>query len=166
MPAGSSGQGPSRRQRFELPTDTIAPGRSQPKRVPPTRRSTHSQLLRRIALGVATFGIVLVAVSFCYGLIVSPAFQTVSLENGTTAAIALLIGCFALPQEQRLALTPRNNLLICLAVIAITPWTYQLGNRWADAGKDLAPGVNFIFEVLLAVGLYRLASQRQASRDA
>lgn len=162
MSAGSPGPSPSRedRQRFNLPADDIAPGRSQPKRVPPPHRDGNSQLLRRIARGIATFVIALTVASISYGLIVSPAFRSLSFENGTTAAVALLIGCFTLPATQRLALTPRGNLFVCLALLAITPWTYQLGNRLEDAGMDLATGVNFIFEILLAVGLYRLAARR------
>lgn len=162
MSAGSPGSSPPRedRQRFTLPASDIAPGRSQPKRVPPPRRDGNPQLLRRIAMGVATFVIALAIVSISYGLVVSAAFRSLSFENGTTAAIALLIGCFTLPAAQRLALTPRGNLFVCLAVLAITPWTYQLGNRLEETGMDLATGVNFIFEVLLAIGLYRWAARR------
>lgn len=75
--------------------------------------------------------------------------------------MALLIGCFALPADHRISLAPRSNLLVCLTVVAITPWTYQLGNRLEDAGMDLATGFNFVFEVLLAVALYRLAARRE-----
>jgi len=153
------------RQRFTLPEDDIPAGRSQPKRVPPPRRDTNRQLLRRIARGIATFGFSLVAVSVIYGVVVSPDFRGISIENGTTAAIALLIGHFALPQMQRIALDPRKNLFVCLAVLAITPWTYQLGNRMSDAGVDLATGFNFIFEILLAGGLYRLAARRAPSQS-
>ena len=169
MPAGSPGQPPdgSDRQRFTLPKDAIPVGRSQPKRVPPRRDGdANSQLLRRIAWGVATFGVALVSVSLIYGVIVSPDFRSVSIENGTTAAVALLIGCFALPAAQRRALDPRKNLFVCLAVLAITPWTYQLGNSWEDAGMDLATGFNFIFEILLAAGFYRLAARRPATQPA
>lgn len=159
MTAGRSGQSPSGddRQRFELPDSDIEPGRSQPKRLPP-RRDGNSNIARRIAWSVAAFAISLGAVSVVYGPLVSADFRSVSLENGTTAAMALLIGCFALPAERRAALSPRSNLLVCLAVVAITPWTYQLGNRLEDAGMDLATGFNFVFEVLLAVVLYRVAA--------
>lgn len=162
MPTGSSGETSPRndRQRFALPEDDVAPGRSQPKRTPPPRRDANSQLLRRIAWGVATFGISLTVVSFGYGLLFSPAFQGVSFENGTTAAIALLIGCFTLPAAQRTALNPQQHLLTCFVVLAITPWTYQLGNRLEDSGMDLATGFNFIFEVLSAVVAYRLVARR------
>lgn len=162
MTAGLSGKSPSRddRQRFALPEDDIAPGRSQPKRVPPARRDANPQLIRRIAWGVATFAISLTSVSAIYGLIVSPAFRSVSLENGTTAAMALLIGCFALPAPQRKALTPRAHLLVCTGILAITPWTYQWGNHLDAAGVDLATGFNFVFEIALAAAAYRLVARR------
>lgn len=160
MAAGSPGQPPSGeiRQRFDLPKDAIAPGRSQPKRVPPKRHQGGWGLARRIALATATFAIALGLVSTLYGLLITPDFGSLSFENGTTAAVALLIGCFALPSAQRIALSPRRNLGVCLAVIAVTPWTYQLGNRLEDAGMDLATGFNFLFEIALAVALYRLAA--------
>ena len=166
MPAGSPGSPSSRqdRQRYTLPADDIAPGRSQPKRVPPTRRDGNSQLLRGIAKGIATFIIALTVVSISYGWIVSPAFRSLSFENGTTAAVALLIGCFTLPVTQRLSLTPRANLFVCLTLLAVTPWTYQLGNRLEETGMDLATGINFIFEILLAIGLYRLAARRSIAQ--
>ena len=169
MPAGSTGHTPdgNDRQRFTLPNDAIPAGRSQPKRVPPSRdRNDNPPLLRIIARGVATFGIALVTVSVIYGVLVSPDFRSICLENGSTAAIALLIGCFSLPAAKRVMLDPRKNLIVCLAVLAITPWTYQLGNRWENAGVDLATGFNFIFEILLAAALYRLAARRIASHPA
>lgn len=167
MTAGSPGPSSSRddRQRFALPEENIAPGRSQPKRLPPTRREGDPQLIRRIAWGVAAFGFALVIVSILYGLLVSDDFRSVSIENGTTAAIALLIGCFALPAAKRTALEPQRHFLVCLVVVAITPWTYQLGNRLEDSGMDLATGFNFVFEVLLAVVLYRLAASRTQKRQ-
>ena len=162
MAAGSPGQPPSGdiRQRFDLPDEAIAPGRSQPKRLPPKRYQGGLRLARRIALGAATFAVALGIVSTLYGLLVAPDFGSLSFENGTTAAVALLIGCFALPSAQRIALSPRRNLWVCLAVIALTPWTYQLGNRLEDAGMDLATGFNFLFEIALAVVLYRLAARQ------
>ena len=149
---------PHASDRFRLPSGALEKGRSQPKRTPPKRRSSNPQLLRRLALGLATFLVALGFVAVIYGIAVSASFRDVTLENGTTAAIALLIGCFTLPLPQRLNLKPKVNLLICLLVLAITPWTYQLGNQQEAAGMDLATGFNFIFEVFLAVVLYRLAA--------
>jgi hypothetical protein len=146
-------------QRFALPDNDIAPGRSQPKRVPPPRRDGNPHLIRRIAWGVATFAVSLAVATAFYRLSVSPAFGNVCLENGSTAAIALLIGCFSLSSAQRLGLEPRQHLFVSLAVLAITPWSYQLGNRLVDTGTDLATGFNFVFEILLAAVLYRLASR-------
>ena len=162
MTAGSPGQPSSGeiRQRFDLPEEAIAPGRSQPKRLPPKRHQGGLGLARRIALSVATFAIALGLVSTLYGMLVTPDFGSLSFENGTTAAVALLIGCFALPSAQRIALSPRRNLLVCLTVIALTPWTYQLGNRLEDSGMDLATGFNFLFEIALAVVLYRFAARQ------
>lgn len=164
MSAGPSGPSSTResRSRFTLPDAPIEAGRSQPKRLPPKRRAGDGALIRRIAWGVAAFGAALMIVSTAYGLLVSPEFGSLSFENGTTAAIGLLIGCFTLPAAQRLALDRRRNLLVCMAVVAITPWTYQLGNRLEAAGMDLATGFNFVFEILLAVVLYRLAASRPA----
>lgn len=166
MTAGSPGQPPSGeiRQRFDLPSDTIAPGRSQPKRLPPKRYQGGLGLARRIALAVATFAVALGLVSALYGQFISSDFGSLSFENGTTAAVALLIGCFTLPSAQRIALSQRRNLGVCLAVIAVTPWTYQLGNRLEDAGMDLATGFNFLFEIALAVALYRLAAWQPKHR--
>ena len=48
----------------------------------------------------------------------------------------------------------------CLTVIALTPWSYQLGNRLEDSGMDLATGFNFLFEIELAVVLYRFAARQ------
>ncbi len=149
---------PHASDRFRLPSGALEKGRSQPKRTPPKRRSDNPQLLRRLALGLATFLIALGLVAVVYGVVISAPFRDLTLENGTTAAIALLIGCFTLPLPQRLNLKPKVNLLICLLVLAITPWTYQLGNQKEAAGMDLATGFNFIFEVFLAVVLYRLAA--------
>lgn len=145
--------------RFDLPATDVPPGRSQPKRVPPPRRQGDSRALQRAALGVATFVVSLILISLFYGVVVSPAFRDVAFENGTTAAVALLIGCFTLSADQRRALPAKCNLLICLTVLAVTPWTYQTGNRLEDAGMDLATGVNFLFEIVLAVVLYRFAAR-------
>lgn len=161
MPSGSEGSPETRFEapRFQLPVGKIAPGQSQPKRVPPKRRGTNPRLVQRIALGVATFAISLTLVAIVYRFGVSPVFGDVALENGTTAAVALLIGYFALPALQQRRLNPRTHLGVCLTVLAITPWTYQLGNQLETSGMDLATGFNFIFEVLLAVSLYRLAAR-------
>lgn len=106
------------------------------KRTPPKRRSDNPQLVRRLALGLATFLIALETwLRRCTVSLFLPPFRDLTLENGTTAAIALLIGALRSrfrndkPQTQ-------VNLLICLLVLAITPWTYQLGNQ--AAGMDLA----------------------------
>lgn len=149
---------PHASERFRLPSGALEQGRSQPKRTPPKRRSDNPQLVRRLALGLATFLVALGLVAVVYGVAISASFRDVTLENGTTAAIALLIGCFTLPLPQRLNLKPQVNLLVCLVVLAVTPWTYQLGNQQEAAGLDLATGFNFVFEVLLAVVLYRLAA--------
>ena len=145
-------------QRFRLPSGNIEYGRSQPKRTAPKRHKSQ-QLLKRLALGVATFLVSLGLVAFVYGVVVSPVFRDLTLENGTTAAVALLIGCFTLPLSKRLALSRQRNLLVCIALLAITPWTYQLGNQQELAGMELAPGFNFVFEILLAVLLYRLVAR-------
>lgn len=162
MSSGSTGSPETRTDaaRFELPEGNIGPGRSQPKRTPPKRRDGNSQLVQRVALGVATFGASLAIVGLIYRFTLSPAFGDVAFENGTTAAIALLIGCFALPAGQRQALGSRAHLIVCLSVLAITPWTYQLGNQLESAGMDLATGFNFVFEVLLAAVLYRVAARK------
>lgn len=162
MTAGSPGPSPTRdeRSRFALPDAPIETGRSQPKRLPPPRRDGSLGLVRRIALGVATFAVALVTVSVTYGLVVSENFGGLSVENGVTAAIALLIGYFALSAAQRQTLNQRRHLGVSIAVTAITPWTYQLGNRLENAGMDLAPGFNFLFEVILAIALYRLAARQ------
>ncbi len=149
--AGTSG-------RFRLPSGTLEKGRSQPKRTAPKRHSKDPKLARRLAQGVATFLVALGVVAVFYGVAVSPAFRSLTLENGATAAMALLIGCFTLPQTKRLELRPRINLLVCLTVLAVTPWTYQLGNEKEATGMDLATGFNFLFEIFLAVLLYRLAA--------
>lgn len=151
---------PPQPDRFDLPPSDVPAGRTQPKRMPPPRRSNSGRLLQRAALGGATFIVALTLVSLLYGILVTPTFRGVAFENGTTAAIALLIGCFTLSAAQRHALPDRHNLLICLIVVAVTPWTYQLGNQLADAGMDLATGMNFLFEIVLAVVLYRLAARR------
>lgn len=160
MTQPEAGNGPAEdgQQRFRLPSGNIEYGRSQPKRVAPKRSDSKQQVVKRLALGLATFLVSLGLVAGIYGLAVSPGFRELVLENGTTAAVALLIGCFTLPLPKRLALSPQRNLLVCLVVLAITPWTYQLGNQQELAGIDLAPGFNFVFEILLAVLLYRLAS--------
>lgn len=153
-----NGSAENSNQRFRLPSGNIEQGRSQPKRSAPKRQGSQQQLLRRLALGLATFLISLGLVAVIYGFAISPAFGELTLENGTTAAVALLIGCFTLPLAKRLTLSPQRNLMVCVAVLAITPWTYQLGNQKELAGMDLATGFNFVFEILLAVLLYRLAS--------
>lgn len=122
--------------------------------------------MRSLALGLATFLVALGVVAMIYGVIVSASFRDLTLENGTTAAVALLIGCFTLPLPQRLNLRPNANLFVCLVMLAVTPWTYQLGNQKEAAGMDLATGFNFVFEVFLAVVLYRLAARCSArTRD-
>lgn len=167
MSSGPSGEPLARssNHRFELPSGEIEVGRSRPKRIPPPRSNGNANFLYRAAFGVATFAITLVIVALIYGFTVSVVFRDVALENGTTAAVALLIGCFALPTSQRLKLSQRLNALVCFIVIAITPWTYQLGNRMEEAGTDLATGFNFIFEILLAVFLYRLTAHVQRSSE-
>ena len=156
-PEAGNGSVIDKNERFRLPSGNIEYGRSQPKRKAPKRRESQ-QLLKRLALGLATFLVSLVMVAIVYGVAVSSEFRDLTLENGTTAAVALLIGCFTLPLATRLTLSRQTNLLICIAVLAITPWTYQLGNQQELAGMDLAPGFNFVFEILLAVLLYRIAS--------
>lgn len=151
-------------RRFDLPSGNIEQGRSQPKRTSPKRSGPEQHLIRRLALGFATYLISLGIVAIVYGFVVSPAFRDLTLENGPTAAVALLIGCFTLPGAKRLSLSPKANLLVCLALLAITPWTYQLGNQQELAGIDLAPGFNFVFEILLGVVLYRLASRTPAKQ--
>lgn len=157
-PEAGNGSVSNSSERFRLPSGKIEHGRSQPKRTAPKRRESQ-QLLKRLALGLATFLVSLGAVALVYGLFVSPAFRDLTLENGTTAAVALLIGCFTLPLAKRLALTRQKNLLVCIVVLAITPWTYQLGNQQELAGMDLAPGLNFVFEILLAALLYQLVAR-------
>ncbi len=169
MTAESSGQLPSRddRQRFALPADDVAPGRSQPKRKPPPRRDGNPQLLHRVARGVATFGISLALVTISYRLLVSKDFAEAVFENGaTTASVALLIGCFALPITRRKALKVKQHLVACLATLAITPWPYVFSNRLNDSGSWMAPGFNFIAEIFLAVIVYRLIARRQAATRA
>ncbi len=156
-PEASNGSVIDNNERFRLPSGDIEYGRSQPKRTAPKRRESQ-QLLKRLALGLATFIVSLGLVALIYGVVVSPEFRDLTLENGTTAAVALLIGCFTLPPTKRLALSREKNLLVCIALLAITPWTYQLGNQQELAGIELAPGFNFVFEILLAVLLYRIAS--------
>lgn len=159
MTPPEAGNGPfiDKSERFRLPSGNIEHGRSQPKRTAPKRRKSQ-QLFKRLALGLATFLVSLGVVAVVHSVVVSPEFRDLTLENGTTAAVALLIGCFTLPIEKRLTLSRHKNLLVCIAVLAITPWTYQLGNQKELAGMDLAPGFNFVFEILLAVLLYRIAS--------
>ena len=165
MSPGSAGSTETRAQtpRFELPVGEMDPKRSQPKRIAPKRRDANPQLIQRVALGVATFGISLALVGLVYRFTVSPLFSDVAFENGTTAAVALLIGCFALPTAQRLQLNLRAHLLVCLTVLAVTPWTYQLVNQLEAGGMDLSTGFNFLFEVLLAVLLYRFAGRTRRS---
>jgi len=146
--------GPS--ERFRLPDGALEKGRSQPKRTPPKKPLSDPQLLKRIALGLATFFVALGLVAIVNGLMVSADFRDLTLENAPTAAIALLIGCFTLSLEKRLALRPSVHLVVCLLVLSITPWTYQLGNQEEAAGMDLATGFNFLFEIFLAVTLYHL----------
>lgn len=162
---GSDGSPYESSQRFKLPSGNIEQGRSQPKRISPKRRGSQKHLVRRLALGFATFVVSLSLVATVYGFVVSPAFRALTLENGTTAAVALLIGCFTLPLARRQALHPQANLLVCIALLAITPWSYQLGNQQELAGMDLAPGFNFVFEVALAIVLYRLASRTVAKPE-
>lgn len=154
----ANGSAESTQQRFRLPSGNIEHGRSQPKRTAPKRRGSQ-QLLRRLALGLSAFIVSLGMVAIVYGVTISASFRDLTLENGTTAAVALLIGCFTLPPNRRLNISPRRNVLVCLAVLAITPWTYQLGNQQELAGMDLAPGFNFVFEIFLAVLLYRIAGR-------
>jgi cation transport ATPase len=156
-PEAGNGSVTDSNERFRLPSGDIEHGRSQPKRTAPRRRESQ-QLLKRLALGLATFIVSLGLVALFYGVVVSPEFRGLTLENGTTAAVALLIGCFTLPSAKRIALNRQVNLLVCIALLAITPWTYQLGNEKELAGMSLAPGFNFVFEILLAVTLYRIAS--------
>jgi len=163
MTAESSGKGLSRddRQRFALPADDVEPGRSQPKRQPPPRREGSRRLVHRLAWGVATFGISLTLVSVGYRLLVSESFADIAFENGaTTGAVALLIGYFSLPNTRRNALDPRRNLTACVLILAATPWSYALSNNLNDAGNWMAPGLNFIFEIALAAGLYQLIARR------
>lgn len=162
VPSGDCSTGTS--ERFRLPSGALEKGRSQPKPTAPKRRNTDPKFARRLAQGVATFLVALGVVAVFYGATVSPAFRSLTLENGATAAMALLIGCFTLPQPKRLELRPRTNLLVCLIVLAVTPWTYQLGNEKEAAGMDLATGFNFLFEVFLAVLLYRLAATMKPRR--
>lgn len=165
QPVGGSGGTPeAASQRYRLPTGSIEQGRSQPKRSSPKRGGSNKQLVRRLAVGVTTFFLSLGLVAIIYGVTVTPAFRALTLENGTTAAIALLIGSFTLPPARRLALSSRANLFVCLTLLAATPWTYQLGNQQELAGVDLAPGFNFVFEVLLAILLYRFASSVRLAR--
>lgn len=154
---------PPRSARFDLPVGELSPGRSQPKRTPPKRRDTNAHLLRRAAMGAATFAVSLAITTVAYRLLVSPDFGDAALENGTTAAIALLIGCFTLPTGRRRDLPLMSNLLVCLLFLALTPWAYQLGNDMDARGNDLANGFNFLFEVLLAVVMYRLAARFSAN---
>jgi hypothetical protein len=51
-----------------------------------------------------------------------------------------------------------------MVLLAVTPWTYQLGNQQELAGMELAPGFNFVFEILLAVVLYRLATNARLTQ--
>lgn len=158
-PAPDQAQATNQGHRFELPQGDIALGRSQPKRAAPRRNGANQQMLRRVALGIATFAISLAVVGIAYRVFISNEFSQMVIENGTTSAIALLIGCFSLPASRRQQLGLQQNLLVCLSILAITPWTYQWGNRWADNGVDLATGFNFMFEVALAIVAYRLASR-------
>lgn len=163
MTAESSGRASAHddRQRFALPAGNIAPGRSQPKRKLPQRRAGNPQLLQRIASGIAAFGVALALVTIGYALLISPPFAEVVFENGaTTAAVALLIGCFALPAARRMALNTKHHLAACIAVLTVTPWVYDLSNQMNDAGAWIAPGLNFVFEILLAVLIYRLIARR------
>ena len=156
---GETGLSPSRNTRFDLPAGELALGRSQPKRTPPKRRDTNAHLLRRAAMGAATFAISLGVTILSYRFLISPEFGDVALENGPTAAMALLIGCFTLPTNRRRDLPATFNLLVCLVFLALTPWTYQLGNELDARGSDLANGFNFLFEIILAVVMYRLAAR-------
>ena len=168
MTAESSGRASAHddRQRFALPVGKIALGRSQPKRKPPQRRTGNPQLLQRIASGVAAFGVALVLVSIGYALLISMPFAEVVFENGaTTAAVALLIGCFALPAARRVALNTKQHLAACIAVLTLTPWAYDLSNQMNDAGAWIAPGLNFVFEILLAVLIYRLIARRSLATE-
>lgn len=160
--AHSEGSPPAR---FDLPSSDVAPGRSQPKRSPPKRRVRDPRLLRRIALSVAIFLISLALVTGLYHVLVSAVFGGIALENGTTAAVALLIGCFTLPTAQRKTLTSQQHLIVCLVLLATTPWTYQYANQLDDAGVDLANGFNFLFEILFAVVLYQLTRRWQPAAD-
>ena len=166
MTAESSGRAAAHddRQRFALPAGDTAAGRSQPKRRPPHRRAGNPQVLHRVAKGVATFGISLVLVASGYALMVSKAFAEVVFENGaSTAAVALLIGCFALPSSRRIALDTRQHLAACVILLATTPWTFELGNQMNDAGIWIAPGLNFVLEILLAIVIYRRLARRSVA---
>ena len=163
MAVASSGKPSSRddRQRYALPADDVAPGRSQPKRQPPPRRRGNPQLLHRVARGVATFAISLGLVTLSYRLLVSKPFAEVVFENGaTTASVALLIGCFALPAVRRKELSTKQHVVACLVILATTPWAYLLSNNLNDTGFWMAPGFNFIFEILLSAMIYRLIARR------
>jgi hypothetical protein len=144
-----SGDGPS--DRFRLPSGRLEQGRSQPKRTPPKKNVPEPQILKRIALGVATFLVALGTVALLNGLFISADFRDLTYENAPTAAISLLIGYFSLNPGARRTIRPQINLLVCLIVLGFTPWTYQLGNQKEAAGMDLATGFNFMFEVALAV---------------
>lgn len=90
VPSGDCSTGTS--ERFRLPSGALEKGRSQPKRTAPKRRNTDPKFARRLAQGVATFLVALGVVAVFYGATVSPAFRSLTLENGATAAMALLIG--------------------------------------------------------------------------
>lgn len=160
QPDARNGSAEDAHQRFRLPSGNIEKGRSQPKRTAPKRRESQ-QLVKRLAFGLATFLVSLGVVALLYGLAISSDFGALALENGTTAAIALLFGCFTLPLNKRLALSPQRNLFVCLSLLAITPWSYRLGNQLEVNGMDLATGFNFIFEILLAVLFYRIAASNR-----
>lgn len=157
-PDANIGTAGNTEHRFRLPSGNIEHGRSQPKRAAPKRHRSQQQTVKRLALGLATFLAALGLVALIYGIAVSTDFRNLALENGTTAAVALLIGCFTLPLHKRLALSPQRNMLVCLTLLASTPWTYQLGNQLEARGMDLASGFNFVFEILLAVCLYQVAA--------
>ena len=58
MPQSEGGNG-GQAERYRLPSGNIEQGRSQPKRSSPRRVGSQKQLLKRLALGVATFFVAL-----------------------------------------------------------------------------------------------------------
>ena len=64
---------------------------------------------------------------------------------------------------KRLALDTRQHLAACVILLATTPWTFELGNQMNDAGIWIAPGLNFVFEILLAIVIYRRLARRSVA---